>query len=189
MSALILGLIVFLGVHLIPAFPNVRRGLVAQLGETPYKIGFTLASILSLVIVVVGYGIAPRIPVWDPPVWTRHLALVLMIPAFILIVAAYIPGQIKAKLKHPFLVGIKLWALAHLLANGDVASIILFGAFLAYAVADRILLKNREARGLVVVEGTGPPRNDAIAVGVGLAAYVVFLLWLHRLLIGVSPLA
>ena len=114
--------------------------------------------------------------------------MVLMLPAFILLIAAYVPGQIKAKLKHPFLVAIKIWALAHLIANGDLASIILFGSFLAYAVFDRIALKRRAATGLVTVAATGPARNDVISVVGGLALYVVFLVWLHPLLIGTSPL-
>jgi uncharacterized membrane protein len=189
MAPLLFGLVVFLGVHLIPAFPNMRAGLIAQLGETPYRIGFIVVSLISLGIVIAGYALAPVEPVWEPPVWARHLALVLMLPAFVCIAAAYIPGRIKATLKHPFLVGIKLWATAHLLANGDLASIILFGSFLAYAVADRILTKRRERLGLIETPAiSGPPRNDLIAVAVGTAIYLVFLFGLHRLLFGVSPL-
>jgi len=111
-----------------------------------------------------------------------------MLPAFIFLVAAYVPGRIKATVKHPFLVAIKTWALAHLIANGDLASIILFGSFLAYAVFDRITLKRREATGLITVPATGPPRNDLIAVVLGAVLYVVFLVWLHPLLIGTAPL-
>jgi uncharacterized membrane protein len=114
--------------------------------------------------------------------------MLLMLPVFVLLIAAYVPGQIKAKLRHPFLVAIKLWALAHLIANGDLASIILFGSFLAYAIFDRIMLKRRAATGLVTVPEAGPARNDAIAVVGGLVLYVVFLVWLHPLLIGVPVL-
>ncbi len=114
----------------------------------------------------------PVIQVWSPPGWTRWVAIVLMLPAFIFLVAAYVPGQIKARLKHPFLVAIKTWALAHLIANGDLASIILFGSFLAYAVYDRITLKRRQATGLVTVAASGPPRNDLIAVVLGAVLYV-----------------
>jgi uncharacterized membrane protein len=99
-----------------------------------------------------------------------------------------VPGQIKVKLKHPFLVAIKTWALAHLIANGDLASIILFASFLAYAAYDRITLKRREATGLVTVPETGPPSNDVIAVVLGVVLYLAFLFWLHPLLIGTSPL-
>jgi uncharacterized membrane protein len=116
------------------------------------------------------------------------VAIVLMLPAFIFLVAAYVPGQIKARLKHPFLVAVKTWALAHLIANGDLASIVLFGSFLAYAVYDRITLKHRKPTAIVEVPGSGPPQNDVIAVVLGTALYVVFLVWLHPLLIGTSPL-
>ena len=112
-----------------------------------------------------------------------------MLPAFIFLVAAYVPGQIKAKLKHPFLVAIKTWALAHLIANGDLASIILFGSFLAYAVYDRIALKRRQPTGLFGVPATGGPRNDVIAIVLGVVLYVLFLVWLHPLLIGTAPSA
>ena len=114
------------------------------------------------------------------------MAIVLMLPAFIFLVAAYFPGRIKSALKHPFLVAIKTWALAHLIANGDLASIILFGSFLAYAVYDRIALKRRETTGLVVAKGPGKPQNDVIAVVLGTVLYVVFLVWLHPLLIGAA---
>jgi uncharacterized membrane protein len=117
------------------------------------------------------------------------VAIVLMLPAFIFLVAAYVPGKIKAKLKHPFLVAVKTWALAHLIANGDLASLILFGSFLAYAVYDRITLKSRQPAHGVGIEGPETPRNDVIAVVLGTALYVVFLIWLHPLLIGSAPLA
>jgi uncharacterized membrane protein len=108
----------------------------------------------------------------------------LMLPAFILLVAAYVPGRIKAVVKHPMLTAVKTWALAHLLANGDLAGIILFGSFLAYAVYDRIALKHRQPTELIETPGKGSPRNDIIAVVLGIVFYVVFLIWLHPLLIG-----
>lgn len=189
MTLLIVGIVVFLGIHLLPAFPHLRGGLVGRLGETGYKILFALASLGGFVLLVWGYMQAPLIQVWSPPAWTRYVAMVLMLPAFILLVAAYVPGQIKAKLHHPFLAAIKFWALAHLIANGDLASMILFASFLAYAVYDRISLKDRKPTALIGVPGSGPPRNDVIAIVLGLALYAVFLLWLHPLLIGTSPMA
>ena len=111
-----------------------------------------------------------------------------MLPVFVLLIAAYVPGQIKAKVKNPFLDAISTWALAHLIANGDLASIILFGSFLVYSVFDRIALKRRPATGLVTVAETGQGRNDVIAVVGGLLLYVAFLVWLHPLLIGTSHL-
>jgi uncharacterized membrane protein len=188
MTLLVLGIIVFLGVHLLPTFPDVRERLIGRMGENGYRALFSILSFLGFVLIVWGFARAPVIQVWSPPNWTRYVAIVLMVPVFILLIAAYVPGQIKAKVKHPFLVAIKTWALAHLIANGDLASIILFGSFLAYAVFDRIALKRRPATGLVTVPETGPARNDFIAVVGGLALYVAFLLWLHPLLIGTSPL-
>lgn len=179
MTLLILGIVLFFGLHLLPGVTELRGRLVARLGEGPYKGLFSLVAIVSLVILIWGYRSAPFVPVWDPPLWMRHVTMLLMIPAAILIVAAYVPGKIKSTLKHPFLAGVKLWAFAHLLSNGDLASMLLFGSFLAYGVYDRISVKRRQERGLVTVAATGPARNDAIAVGAGLAAYVLIVFWLH----------
>jgi uncharacterized membrane protein len=188
MTLLILGIAVFLGIHLLPTFPLARQSLIGRFGQNGYKVLFSLLSIAGFVLLVYGFAQAPVVQLWSPPSWTRWVAIVLMLPAFIFLVAAYVPGQIKAKLKHPFLVSIKTWALAHLIANGDLASIVLFASFLAYAVYDRIAAKGREEKGIVTVRGTGPPRNDVIAVVLGVALYLVFLLWLHQLLIGTTPL-
>ena len=188
MTLLIVGIIVFLGIHALPMNPGLRAALVGRWGETGYKVLFSLLSIAGFVLLVYGFAHAPFIPVWSPPSWTRWVAIVLMLPAFVFLVAAYVPGQIKTRLKHPFLVAIKTWALAHLIANGDLASIVLFGSFLAYAVYDRITLKRRQPTSLIGVPGTGGPRNDVIAVVLGVVLYVVFLVWLHPLLIGTAPL-
>jgi uncharacterized membrane protein len=187
MAVLIIGIIVFLGVHLLPTLSDLRGTLIARMGENGYKALFSTLSILGFVLIVWGFARAPIIRVWSPPDWTRYVAMVMMVPVFILLIAAYVPGDIKARVKHPFLVAIKTWALAHLVANGDLASIILFGSFLAYAVFDRIALKRRPASGHVTVVETGMPR-DIIAVVGGLILYVVFLVGLHPLLIGTSPL-
>ena len=184
MTLLILGIVVFLGVHLLPTFHDVRQTLIGRLGENGYKALFSLLSIVGFVLLVWGFAKAPVVQVS----WTRYVAMVLMLPVFVLLIAAYVPGQIKAKVKHPFVDAISTWALAHLIANGDLASIILFGSFLAYSVFDRIALKRRPATGLVTVAETVPARNDVISVVGGLLFYVVFLVWLHPLLIGTSPL-
>jgi uncharacterized membrane protein len=184
MTLLIIGIIVFLGIHLLPTFPHVRGGLIERLGENGYKILFAVLSIAGFALLVWGFAEAPVIQVWSPPAWTRWVAIVLMLPAFIFLVAAYVPGQIKARVKHPFLIAIKTWALAHLIANGDLASIILFGSFLAYAVYDRIALKGRKPTELIGTAAQGGSRNDLIAVVFGVLFYVVFLVWLHPLLIG-----
>jgi uncharacterized membrane protein len=188
MTLLIVGIIVFLGIHTLPTIPGLRDRLISRFGENGYKAFFSLLSIAGFVLLVWGFARAPVIQVWTPPDWTRWVAIVLMLPAFIFLVAAYVPGEIKAKLKHPFLVAIKTWALAHLTANGDLASIVLFGSFLAYAVYDRITLKRRQPTGLIGVPGTGGPRNDVIAIVLGVVLYVLFLVWLHPLLIGTAPL-
>ena len=187
MTLLIVGIMVFLGLHLLPTVPGLRESS-SEVWSKRLQ-GSVLAALdRGLRPSRLWLRQAPVVQVWSPPDWTRWVAIVLMLPAFIFLVAAYVPGRIKAKLKHPFLVAIKTWALAHLIANGDLASIILFGSFLAYAVFDRITLKRREPTGLITVPATGPPRNDVIAVVLGTVLYVVFLVWLHPLLIGTAPL-
>lgn len=184
MTLLIVGIVVFLGLHLLPAFPHMRASLIERIGKNGYRVFFSVVSLASLVLLVWGFATAPVIQVWSPPPWARLVAIVLMLPAFIFLVAAYVPGRIKARVKNPFLIAIKIWALAHLIANGDLASMILFGSFLAYAVLDRIALKGRQPTALVETPGEGSARNDMIAVVFGVMAYVVFLIWLHPFLIG-----
>jgi uncharacterized membrane protein len=184
MTLLIAGIIVFFGIHLLPAYPDLRARLMERFGQTGYRVLFSVLSLASFVLLIWGFAQAPVIQVWSPPPWTRWVAIVLMLPAFIFLAAAYLPGRIKARLKHPFLVAIKTWALAHLIANGDLASIILFGSFLAYAVFDRIALKGRRPTALIEAPGQGSARNDLLAVVFGVLFYVVFLVWLHPLLIG-----
>lgn len=189
MTLLIAGLIVFLGVHALTMARSWRAGIIAKIGEGPYKGLYSLVALAGLVLIVVGYGQyrqAGYIPVWDPPVWTRHLALPLVWIAFVLFPAAYLPGRIKAVVKHPMMAAVKIWAFAHILANGDLGSILLFGSFLIWAVTARISVKYRGEPAPVAP----PPRirNDVLAVVIGTAAYVVFAIWLHPLLIGVSVL-
>jgi uncharacterized membrane protein len=190
MTLLILGLFLFLGAHSLPMAPGLRGRLIARLGDNGYRGLMAVASLAGLVLIVWGYGAARYDPVilWHPPFWTAHISWSLMAIAFVLIVAAYIPGKIGEKVRHPMLAGVKIWAFAHLIANGTLADVVLFGSILAWAVIDRISLKKRERAGLVTITG-GPVRNDVIAIVVGLAAYAVFLLYLHRWLIGVSPVA
>ncbi|HWK51445.1 MAG TPA: NnrU family protein [Steroidobacter sp.] len=190
MLYLILGLVIFLGVHSVEIVsPTFRSRAVAQLGERPYKAIYSLLSIFGFVLLVWGYGVARQQPilVYAPPLWMRHLTLLLMLPVFPLLLATYLPGRIKAAVKHPMLASVKLWAFAHLLANGMLADVLLFGGFLIWAVADRISVKRRA----VVRPVPGPPPgkyNDLIAVVGGLALYVIFVFGLHLWLIGVSPL-
>lgn len=189
MAILIVGLIVFLGIHSISIFaPGLRDGLAARLGAGPWRGIYSLISLVGFVLLVWGYGVARREPVvlYSPPFWTHHVTALLMLPVFPLLFAAYFPGRIKAALKHPMLVAVKLWAVAHLISNGTLADVLLFGAFLAWAVADRMSYKHRTQRPL---KGAPPAaRNDVIVVVVGLALYVAFVLWLHLKLIGVQPI-
>jgi uncharacterized membrane protein len=189
MTLLIVAIAVFFGIHLVPTMTALRDRMIGRVGETGYRALFALLSTASLILLIYAFAKAPVVTVWSPPAWTRWIAIVLMLPAFIFLVAAYVPGRIKEKLKHPFLVAIKTWALAHLIANGDLASMILFGSFLAYAVYDRISLKTgRKPTSLIGTQGPAKPINDVIAVVLGTVLYVVTLFWLHGLVIGVSPI-
>jgi len=189
MTILVVGLIIFLGIHSLSIFASgVRDGAVAKLGAGPWRGIYSLISLIGFVLIIWGYGLARREPVllYNPPFWTRHVTALLMVPVFPLLFAPYFPGRIKAALKHPMLVAVKLWAVAHLISNGMLADVVLFGSFLVWAVADRISYKHRTPRPL---KGAPPAaRNDVIVVIVGLVLYVLFVLWLHRMLIGVQPI-
>jgi uncharacterized membrane protein len=191
LAILIIGLLVFLGPHVFVTRRKARAALIARVGEWPYRALFALVSIAG--IVLIGWGFADYrahglIPVWTPPGWTRHVTVALVWPAIILVTAAYIPGDIKRTLKHPLLAGVKLWAVAHLISNGDLGGIILFAAILAWAVFDRISLKSRADPG-------GPPipaggwGNDVTAVIVGTLVYLALGFVFHPLVIGVPAFA
>ena len=187
---LIAGLLLFLGVHSTRVFANDwRNQTLARIGEKPFKGVYALLSIVGFVLLVWGYGQARQqgVMLWTPPVATRHLASLLTLIAFILLAAAYIPGnQIKAKLHHPMVLGTKVWALAHLLANGSLADAVLFGSFLAWSVALFAASRRRDRREQTVY-AAGTAGATAITVAAGVVAWAVFALWLHRVLIGVSP--
>ena len=142
MTYLIAGLIIFFGVHSLPMRPALRGRMRERLGDLGYKAAFALVSLLGLVLIVYGYGMARAAgsPIlYSPPLWMSHITILLMAPVFVLLVAAYAPtGTVKARSKHPMILAVKIWALAHLLANGDLASVVLFGSFLAWGVVDRI---------------------------------------------------
>jgi len=183
----ILGLVIFLGAHVFVTMRGERAALVARIGEWPYRGVFSLVSIIG--IVLIGYGFASYraagpIVVWDPPAWTHHIVEALMWPASIMIAAAYLPGNIKRVLKHPMLVGVKTWAVAHLCANGDLGGIILFASVLAWAVYDRITLKRRSDPGAPPIPAGGGT-NDIIAVIVGTIIYLALGFVFHPVVIGV----
>jgi uncharacterized membrane protein len=192
MAVLILGIVVFLGMHSIQIVaPGTRDAMKARLGEGGWKGAYSIVSLLGLVLIIWGYGMARLDPVvlWTSPEGLKHLALLLNLVAFVLLGLFLVPsGRLKAKLGHPMVLSVKVWAFAHLLANGTLADLILFGSFLVWAIADFASSRRRQrAAGTVLI--AGPPRNDAVAVLVGVLLWG-FMVWRgHLWLIGVSPLA
>lgn len=191
MTILVLGLVLFLGVHLVRVFADGwRRATIARIGEGPWKGIYSLVSIAGFVLLVWGYVQARhQTPaLWDPPAFMRYVTVVLMLPAFVLFVAAYVPRNgIRARLHHPQTLSVKLWALAHLLSTGTLADVLLFGGFLAWAVLVFIAARKRDrAAGTVYPPGTAGGTITCIVVG--LAIYAIFLMGLHRWLTGVSPI-
>jgi uncharacterized membrane protein len=184
-TQLTIGLILFIGGHSIAiVMPRWRDAMVAKIGEFPWKGLYSLVSIAGLVLIVHGYAVARSEPtvLYLPPTWLRHVAFLLMAGVFPLLIASHIPGRIKDGIKHPTTFAVKIWAVAHLLTNGNLADVVLFGTFLAWAVAALISAKRRPRPPAPTL-----PRanfNDAVAIVVGLGLYVAFVLWLHPILIG-----
>jgi uncharacterized membrane protein len=190
MPLLIVGLVLFLGVHSVAfAAPALRARTIQRLGEGAWKGLYALVSLIGFVLICYGFGSARATAtvLYSPPAWARHAAMVFMLPVFPLLLAAYLPGRIKSAAKHPMLAAVKFWAFAHLLANGSLADVLLFGGFLGWAVMDRISLKRRPPQSV----RTAPPGrwNDVIAVVAGLAIYALLIGWAHLRLFGVSPLS
>jgi uncharacterized membrane protein len=188
LSVMILGLALFLGVHTLTTQRDLRARFVVSLGEGGYKACYALVSLAGLVLIVWGfanYRSAGMIDIWHPPAAFKHITEALMLPAVILVVASYIRGGIYTALKHPMLAGVKLWAAAHLLANGDLGSIILFGSFLGWAVFDRISLKHRTDLGAPPIP-VGGRSNDLIAIAVGVVVYLALGFVFHPVVIGVA---
>jgi uncharacterized membrane protein len=186
MAILIIGLVVFLGVHSISIVARDQRmALAERMGEGPYKGVYSLIALVGLILIIYGYGLTRADPVvlWNPPTFTRHVAALLMIFVFPLLFAAYLPGRIQATVKHPMLAGVKIWAFAHLISNGTLADLVLFGSFLAWAVVDRISVKRRGEGPSVA----GVATNDMLAIALGLAVYILFAFSAHEWLFGVSP--
>jgi len=190
MTLLIAGLVIFLGAHSVRIFADDwRTARIAAMGPLAWKGLYSVVSLAGFVLLVYGYGLSREAPVelWMPPRWTRHLAALLTLPVFILLAAAYVPGtRIKATLRHPMILGVKTWAIAHLLSNGRLADVVLFGAFLLWAVLDFRAARKRDRQQGLAYPAAGITR-DAIVVVVGLAAWAAFALYLHGPLIGVRP--
>jgi uncharacterized membrane protein len=191
MTLLISGLVLFLSLHSVAIFaPDLRARLINEWGLGRWKLIYSVLSVLTFILLIYGYGVARQAPVWiwQPPVALRHIALLLTLFAFILLAAAYIPGsKLKARLGHPMFMAVKVWALSHLLANGTLADILLFGGFLAWSVAGFIVHRKRD-RAQGIVQPAGSIQRDIAVVGVGVASWAIFAMYLHTLLIGVSPL-
>lgn len=195
MILLIAGLIIFIGIHSIRIVSeDSRTRFIEKHSANAWKGMYSLVSLVGLVLIVYGYQQTRLEPmyVWHPPAAMRHIASLLMLFSFVLLAATYVPGNaIKAKLVHPMLLGIKIWAIAHLLANGRLGDIVLFGVFLAWAVVDLIACKKRDraqvSQHASAIEPDSNMVRTVIAIVVGVGAYLVFALWLHIKLIGVSP--
>jgi len=186
LGVLILGLLVFLGTHVFVSLRDARAAVVARVGLPAYRGSFALVSLVGLALIIWGYGLYRAhewIQVWSPPGFMRHITIGLMLFAVIFVVATFIPSHIKTGLKHPMLAGVKTWAFAHLLSNGDLGSILLFGGFLAWGVYARIAAKNRKDVGPT----TAPDgwTNDAIVVGIGIVVYLALGYVFHPVVIGV----
>ena len=190
MTLLLVGLVLFLGSHSVRIFADDWRARrIAALGPNGWKGVYSLIAVAGFVAIVYGYAEARQAPVvlFQPPVWTRHLAALLTLPSFVLLAAAYVPGtRIKRAVGHPMVLAVKIWALSHLIANGMLADVLLFGSFLVWAVLDYVAARRRDrAAGTVYV--AGPLWRDALAVIIGVVAWAAFAMWLHRVLIGVAP--
>jgi uncharacterized membrane protein len=190
MAVLILGLILFLGVHSTRIFAEGWRGAtIARVGPMPWKGLYSVVSIVGFIVLIWGFRMAraETLVLWSPPVWTRHIAALLMMVSFVLLVAAYVPhNSLKARLHHPMVLGVKTWAFAHLLANGVAADVLLFGAFLVWALLSYRAARQRDR----IAHTVYPPGNaasTALTVVIGLAAWAVFAFMLHGPLIGVRP--
>jgi uncharacterized membrane protein len=186
LAILVVGLVVFLGGHAFVTCRAQRAAVIARIGEGPYKGLFSLVAAIGLILIGYGFSVYRTtgwIDVWHPPRWTYYITQLLMWPASILVVAAYIRGDLWRALKHPMLVGVKTWAVAHLISNGDLGSIVLFGSVLAWAVFDRITLKRRTDPGGPLIPADGR-RRDLIAVAVGTALYLALGFIFHPLVVG-----
>jgi uncharacterized membrane protein len=187
MGILVVGLVLFIGAHVFVTFRAQRDAVVARIGEWPYKGVMALVSAAGIILIGYGFGqyrATGWIDVWYPPRWTFYITQILMWPASICVVAAYSRGNIWRKLKHPMLVGVKTWAVAHLISNGDLGSIVLFGSILAWAVYDRITLKRRTDPGAPPIP-VGGHRNDTIALVIGTILYLALGLVFHPLVVGI----
>jgi uncharacterized membrane protein len=192
MALLVLGIVIFLGMHLVRVVaPGLRASVIERNGKNTWMGIYTVISLIGLGLVIYGFGEARATTgmLYNPPVFLKHISLLLMLIAFICLAAGFLPaGRIAVAVKHPQILSIKIWALAHLLANGETSSVLLFASFLAWAVVMRISLKRRQRAGELVLPVFRSTRYDLFAVLIGVAAYLLFVWKLHEWLIGVAPI-
>jgi uncharacterized membrane protein len=194
LAILILGLVLFLGAHVFVSLRAERAKFIERFGDKAYKWMISLVSAAGILIAGWGFGLYRAtgwVDVWYPPSWTRHVAVALIWPAIICIMAAFLQGKIKKTLKHPMIVGVKLWAVAHLITNGDLGSIILFGSILVWAVYDRTSFKFRTDDGAsplagVLPAGMSDTTKDVLAVVIGTLIYLLLGFWFHPAVVGVK---
>lgn len=192
MALLVLGIVIFLGMHLVRVVaPGVRTSFIERNGKNAWMGIYAVISLIGLGLIIYGFGEARAVTgmLYNPPVVLKHISLLLMLLAFICLAAGFLPaGRIAVAVKHPQILSIKIWALAHLLANGETSSVLLFGSFLAWAVVMRISMKRRQRAGELVLPTSRSSSYDLLAVVIGLVAYGLFIWKLHELLIGVAPI-
>lgn len=191
MTYLLLGLLIFIGVHSVRIVADDWRTRTRErIGPRAWTTIYSLLSVLGIVLVVWGFGVVRQMPIqlWSPPFGLRHVAAVINLAAFVLLAAAYVPdNRIKARLHHPMVLGVALWSLAHLLPNGNLGHMVLFGSFLLWSVLDGWAATQRDRR-LGTVDPNGTTSATIITTVLGVGSWVVFTLWLHGVLIGVRPL-
>lgn len=178
-----LGIGLFFGLHVMPSLPNLRDRLIGRMGETPYKAAYSLVALIGLILIAMGYSRMDYQELWPSPDWASHLALAVMPIVFILQVAAELKGHIRKTIKHPMIIGILLWAIVHLIANGDRASLYLFGSFAVFSVFSII---SSSRRGKFPKYTTPKIMHDVIAVGIGIVLFAG-VLWAHEFLFGIAP--
>ncbi len=187
MELFLIGIGLFFGIHSMSIVALPLRDKLAAKSEIGWKVLYSIISLVGIVLIAKGYADLRQSPVhlYASPSWLRHVSALLLLPTFIFFLAPYFPGKIKKVLKHPQLVAIKLWAVAHLLVNGTLADVLLFGAFLFWAVAERVSMKKRDSR--AVAGAPESAANDVVVIVIGLAIYIGTVFWFHRMLLGVDP--
>jgi uncharacterized membrane protein len=188
LNILILGLAVFLATHVFVSFREARASVIERVGLPLYRSLFAIVSLVGLALIIWGYAqyrAHGLVQLWSPPVFTRHITIGLVFFAVVFVVAAFFPSHIKARLRHPMLAGVKTWALAHLLSNGDLGSILLFGTFLAWGVYARIAAKRRGDIGAAAKPAPQGWTNDVVVVVLGVAIFLALGFWFHPYVVGV----